>query len=314
MTTFYEFSLFGMKERFQIDDGTWNVLRIHDDFKANLAPLNLLVTAVDTNRISLLMVASRLDDTARASAGSGDDTATSALAILHVIHDILGIANRARQPPRLETLPLDIRQRIYRHYFNTPSANPLVPIGPQANGFLGCNCSNPSSQNLVPGRQTPLDISLALTNKAIMREALGYLYTYRTVYFPCACNMAYHIRSNPILNANLIRVKFHWTGMAAPDGIQDLNQMPIISLTVVISDHTTMFLTANEQQMRRYFMSRRNTNALPGALGMFELLQLRDVPNVHVEQIAQWRGEPRCEADRHGLTRLLRDTITQPRV
>ncbi|OTA81596.1 hypothetical protein M434DRAFT_206908 [Hypoxylon sp. CO27-5] len=126
--------------------------------------------------------------------------------------------------------------------------------------------------------------------------------------------MAYHIRKNPILKANLIRVKFHWTGMAAPDGIQDLNQMPIISLTVVISDHTTVFLTANEQQMRRYFMSRRNTNALPEALGMFELLQLRDISNVNVEQIAQWRGVPRCEADRHGLTRLLRDTITQPRV
>ncbi|KAI0145988.1 hypothetical protein F4776DRAFT_660859 [Hypoxylon sp. NC0597] len=307
MSTFFEFRLFKLKERFQIDNVTWTMLEVHEDLMIGLASPNLLAEAVDSNRLSLLQGANRLEDIAKASAGLGDDTAKHCSAIVAVINDILRIANLSREPPRFATLPPEIRNHIYSYYFNTSSGRALIPLRPRSYGCMGCQCYNPCYRISLFGPQNLVDISLALTSRAVKREALSYLYHYRTMYFPCTCSVAYHLGRNPILKANLAHIELHWTAVATPICAGELRAISFTSLKVNLPTGGALFVTVHRQQMQCYYIWRRGSNdkALSTARCILDLMGLPGVRAIHLEHIAPEREVPPYEITPNGLFRLL---------
>ncbi|KAI1417760.1 hypothetical protein F5Y13DRAFT_62184 [Hypoxylon sp. FL1857] len=314
MSTFYEFRMYNLQERFKIDKAIWGLLQAHENFKTGRVTHEAMANAARPEVPAMNKLVGQLTEIAQASAGSGDD-AKYCLAIIRVVNDIISIANTRPAPIQLESLPVEVRWRIYRHYFRIPRSQPLVPRGPRGQGYLRCRCDNPDETDPVLGPRTrdrKVDISLALTSKFMHRDVLNYLYNQHLLYFPCACNMAYHVRTNAILKESLARVMFHWTGIAADIGITALRPLHIHSLTVVVSKVTGMNVTDQELAFREFFIA-NGPNTLPQTRGIYELMSLRGISTLNVQEIARWRAPPRARSELRSLSLLLQDNVTRPR-
>ncbi|KAI1144018.1 hypothetical protein F5Y05DRAFT_418191 [Hypoxylon sp. FL0543] len=319
MSTFYEFRLLNLQERFQIDPINWGLLKAHEDYRAGRITLHEMANQARSHRFSLLDFTARLAVTAGKITRAGGDTAKHHAAVMGVVNEIIAIAMEILpEPKRIDALPVEVRWRIYHHYVNIPPELPLVPRGSRAEGYLECECDNPGALDrwAISARHwgKKLDIRLALASKFMRDDFLGYLYNRHLFYFPCVCNMAYHISTNAILASSLAHVKFHWAGVAAEEGLRDLGRLKTVKhLTVVISTRTTDYTTEHEQMLARYFGRRHHRKDIQDAVGIWKLIALRGIDAVEVEHIARWRDTQRQSSDRKALDQLLRATVTLPR-
>lgn len=177
-----------------------------------------------------------------------------------------------------------------------------------------------------------LKFDLARTSKQVREEFLTVFYqrfVRRLVFyigklsnkcdmqvfsFHCACEMGYHLEHNPLLKKEVRNIKFHWAGPTAHTSISLLRKMELQSLRVIISKETGKYLSAKEQEFRRYFHPKKGYhNCLTETLGIEELMALRGIQVVQVIHANRSTSQLRTDAERHALECLLRDKVTRPR-
>ncbi|KAF3064023.1 hypothetical protein GL218_01203 [Daldinia childiae] len=184
-------------------------------------------------------------------------------------------------------------------------------LGRRGYYYRGCSCNALSYAQRLRTRDTIIDINLAYTSKFFSHEVLTCMYSKMTFVFQCTCSILYHISTNNILSDSLERIKFFWAGHMSDEAFVALSQLPLRRLTAVIGDFTTRFLTSQETIFRRYFL--RPTIHITQALGLPELLQLRDLESVRVVCYGS-AYILMSEDDRLGLEHLLREFLTRRRV
>ncbi|KAI0847780.1 hypothetical protein F5Y00DRAFT_270918 [Daldinia vernicosa] len=177
--------------------------------------------------------------------------------------------------------------------------------------YSKCGCPGIHAASGFGFRRSIIDTNLAYTSKFFAFEVLPCLYSKKTFYFPCTCAILYHIKTNHILCEYLSRIKFIWAGFISDQAIIELRRVPLTHLTVIIGTFTTKFVTHQETLFRRFF--KRKTTHITQALGIFELIELRGIEFVRVENY----GDPLCrpsEGDRKALERMLIEHVGRERV
>lgn len=124
--------------------------------------------------------------------------------------------------------------------------------------------------------------------------------------------MGVYLRSNRLLKNKLRSVRFYWAGPQADSGISTLQGIKLKYLVVEVSKDTGKFLTAKEEDLRKYFRPQRGYhNSLAETRGFDELVALRGIGSVNVFHVPKNICLQRPESERYGLFRLLEDKVTR---
>lgn len=304
MASFYEQKMLRLFERYELSDNARIMFKALDEFKTSRldeAALGRLIRLSPNNRAALVntMVkcANIMKDKPKES--------KYCLSIITSCGDMLKIADKPSQGvgfPGFIKLPLEIRHRIYNFYLRNYIGAPNIIPNPKRGRCL-CAPHEPPAFERFP----VVDMQLALTCKRINTEFLGCFYSKRIFYFPCACEMDYHLTNNVLLKSALSHVMFHWCGEVADRGISRLHGMgQLEAMTVVVSRVTSRLLTEREQEIRNFFGAKRNSqNSLPESLGWDQLIAIRGLKRVTVEHINKRKADRRTDEDRRSLENML---------
>ncbi|KAI1202629.1 hypothetical protein F5X97DRAFT_215715 [Nemania serpens] len=304
MASFYEQRMLRLFERYELSDNARIMFKALDEFKTSRldeAALGRLIRLSPNNRAALVntMVkcASIMKDKPRES--------KYCLSIITSCGDMLKIADKPSQVvgfPGFSKLPLEIRHRIYDVYLGNYTGAPYIIPDPKRGRCLCAPHEPPACE-----RFRVVDMQLALTCKRISSEFLGCFYRKRTFYFPCACEMDYHLTNNVLLQSAISRVMFHWCGERADRGISRLQGMrQLETMTVVVSRATSRLLTRREQEIRDFFGKKRTSqNSLPESLGWDELIAIRGLKAVTVQHINKRKADRRTDEERRSLENML---------
>jgi hypothetical protein len=123
------------------------------------------------------------------------------------------------------------------------------------------------------------------------------------------------LSSNSLLKSHIQRVKFHWCGSEAHQGISALRECNIKELNVAVSKITGNDVTRREDELQRYFSrpKKKGTTDFPEALGWDELIALRGMTTVTVTDCPKRIATHRPYAELSGLERYLNDHVTRPK-
>ncbi|KAI5928406.1 hypothetical protein F4810DRAFT_2403 [Camillea tinctor] len=304
MATFYEQRMFNLPARYGISTNARNMLKAYEDFKTaqiDEATLGRLIRLSPNNRGALTATMVKCANIMK----DKPEESNHCFVIISSCGEMIQIADK---PPPLDgfpsftKLPREIRERVYDFYLgNCQTAVDIIPHPKY--GKCRCAAHEPPQYTSF----TKKNISLAFTCKQMRGEVLSCFYSKRTFYFPCACEMGYHLSQNSALKGRIRSIKFHWCGQDADDGISELKDMKKLDhLTVVISKNTTKHLTSREAEIREYFTPRRAPTMLPEALGFDELMELRGIETVEVEHINKRKADRRTDDEVSSLAALLR--------
>ncbi|KAI1768731.1 hypothetical protein GGR53DRAFT_349964 [Hypoxylon sp. FL1150] len=309
----YKSRMFNLKERLDISDTSWKMLKAYEDCKSGRIEENELGRMV---RLSHHSRESMIDTILHCVHYMADQPQEKK----HCVDIITAMGEMVKmrdQPPEslsflFMELPREIRRMCLHLYLNDfmkhdPASTRIVPVGKKGRGR--CNCSN-----LVAGGKDlkVLDFPMARTSKKVSDEFMSTFYQRYCFYFPCPCEMGYYLKRNATFKSEVRKLWFYWVGPLAATNISLLKKMEVYSLTISISKDTGRYLTEREDMFRQYFLPKRgNINCLSEAQGIDELLDLRGIQFVRVSHSSIGRSRP--ESERHALELLLRDTVTKPR-
>jgi hypothetical protein len=205
-------------------------------------------------------------------------------------------------PPGLPffKLPPEIRTRIYDDYFG----HKQVIIKRKYTGWAPRCTNNTCSLSGKADFRYAIDIALVRTSSRVRDEALPVFYSSRTPSFKCTCTMASLILNNSLAAANIRSLRFYWAGPASDVHIPSLYQCPELkSLTIFVSKATTYYPTKRETEMQTFWKS--NTTRLSDARGIDELMRVRGLESVDVNNAPLRSSVKRTDEEVWGLERLL---------
>lgn len=109
-------------------------------------------------------------------------------------------------------------------------------------------------------------------------------------------------------------IMFHWCGPRADIGISVLQGMEQLeAMTVVVSRATSRLLTHREQDIRKFFGTKRSVyTSLPESLGWDELISIRGLKWVTVEHINKRKADRRTDEERRSLENMLKNYLLRP--
>ncbi|KAI0512625.1 hypothetical protein F5B22DRAFT_657736 [Xylaria bambusicola] len=311
MPCFYELRMLRLFEQYELSDNARTMFKALEEFKTariDEAALGRLIRLSPNNRAALL------NTMVKCAAIMKDKPKESkyCLDIITSCGSMLEIADRPPQEvgfPGFLKLPREIRDRIYDLYLKNHRGAPYLIPHPKSGS---CACAPHESHPY--SRFNPVQLALGRTSKQVSNELLTCFYRKRTFYFPCACEMNYHLTNNVLLKTALMHVMFHWCGELADVGIRQLQNMnQLETLTVVISKTTSRLLTEREHTIRQFFGTRRNSQGfLTESLGWEELIEIRGLKKVRVEHVDKRKADRRTDGDRRSLENMLVSYLLRP--
>ncbi|KAI1327908.1 hypothetical protein F5Y16DRAFT_420613 [Xylariaceae sp. FL0255] len=328
MATFYEQRMLGLFERYELPPNTPFLLKAYEDYLTKTtteAALGRLIRISPNNRIAL---SDTMAKCAEIMSTKVEET-KHCLTIIKTCQKMLEIADKEAAKggfPGFLQLPIHLRFHIYDMYQGNDAGrnNPIVMI-PIRSGRIrkdrerprkvSCYCPAHASDSVM-GLKELIPMNLAFTSKAIADEVLGNFFKQRTIHFVCPCEMKHVLTKQPVVKYNIKSLMFHWCGPDAHKAIALLGEMTgenknLKYLTVIISKVTSRYHDAREEEIRKYFHGRKARSSLPGSRGWDELMSIRALESVNVENIDKKKGERRAEQDRDGLERMLRSKVLQ---
>ncbi|TGJ81084.1 hypothetical protein E0Z10_g7685 [Xylaria hypoxylon] len=311
MPSFYELRMLRLFEQYELSDNVRTMFKALEEFKTarlDEASLGRLIRLSPNNRAALV-------NTMVKCASIMKDKPSQSKYCLDIITscgNMLEIADRPIQDvgfPGFLKLPPEIRDRIYNIYLGNYSDAPTIIPHPKKD-FCACAPHEPP-QYL---KFIMMNMELGFTSKQISHEVLTCFYRKRKFYFPCACEMNYHLTNNVLLKSTMMRVMFHWCGERADVGIRQLQGMRQLEvITVVVSKTTSRILNNREEEVRKFFGTRRNIQgSLTESLGWDELFDIRGLKQVSVEHIDKRKADRRTDGDRRSLENMLVCYLLRP--
>ncbi|KAI1430862.1 hypothetical protein GGR50DRAFT_700874 [Xylaria sp. CBS 124048] len=315
---YYQQQVLKLHDRYNLTDNARHLLRSYDNYvrgSIDKSALGRLVRISPANRATIRTTITQL-----ATIMKNDHTeAEYCFKLIGFMNTILEIADEGHSTVGFHNfmrLPRELRDRIYDHHLRNRK-NYEIPVVPPRK-HVPCGCAAPKPRRI--GYQfTVFKFPLVFVSKDVSREVLIAFYRWRTMSFPCACEMEHHLRENALLRASARFIQFHWCGPKADLGILQLRNVPVEQLIVIISKMTTINLTKRDALIHRFFGRRRsigNNPSLPGlyeALGFDELVQLRGLKAVTVIQAERRFAERRPESDNNCLQSMLSHLIVDHR-
>ncbi|KAI1752329.1 hypothetical protein F4782DRAFT_546969 [Xylaria castorea] len=313
MTSFYEQRMLRLFEKYGLPDNMRMMLKALEEFKTSRldeASLGRMIRLSPSNRAALVSTmvkcANIMKDTPK--------EAKHCLSIITGCGEMLEIADKPPKDagfPGFLKLPPEIRNRIYEIYlYNHDRTSTIIPEPKKGN----CSCA-PHEPPPPYEKFLSVDMALGFTSKHISNEFLSCFYHKRRLYFPCACEMGYHLKNNALLKSALSHVMFHWCGPQADSGIRQLQGMrQLEKMTVVVSKTTSKLLTHREQDIRRFFGSNKRSvlNSFPESLGWEELIVIRGLKTVLVEHVNKRKADRRTDEERRCLENMLQFYVRRP--
>lgn len=117
------------------------------------------------------------------------------------------------------------------------------------------------------------------------------------------------LTTNELLRDTISTVQFHWRGVKTDKAMIMLAKCEkLAKLNIVISRSTTNELSARENEFMTWFGPRK-PSTLADALGMDELLQLRNLEDVNVLHVSKRVTARRTDEERCSLELMLRNKL-----
>ncbi|KAI8944204.1 hypothetical protein F4801DRAFT_239830 [Xylaria longipes] len=311
MASFYEQRMLRLFERYDLPNNTRVMLKALEDFKTSRldeAALGRMIRLSPSNRAALVSTMVKCANIMKDNPREGKHC----LGIITGCGDMLEIADKPPQDtgfPGFLKLPPEIRNRIYDIYMRNHKGAPGIIPEPKK-GNCPCAPHEPPPYE----KFSPVDMALGFTSKHISNEFLSCFYHKRRFHFPCACEMGHHLTNNALLKSSLTHIMFHWCGPRADSGISQLHGMrQLETMTVVVSKATSKLLTHREQEIRRFFGSKRGIyNYLHDSLGWEELIAIRGLKAVLVEHVNKRKADRRTDEERRCLENMLDFYVRRP--
>lgn len=157
--------------------------------------------------------------------------------------------------------------------------------------------------------------SLQMTCKEIYDEVAPIIYGRYMLNFFCTCSMLNFLQNSSIIvKQSIVEVSFLWVGSERERAILQLDSLRSLSkLTVRIHGDTKAQMSAREVLARHYFSSRRSKLGLIDASGGEELMNLKGLKEVQVEDARPRRSAFRTQ-ERKELETFLRFMCRRPRI
>ncbi|KAI0382911.1 hypothetical protein F5Y04DRAFT_287546 [Hypomontagnella monticulosa] len=331
----------GIEGGYGITPAAWELFMKHQRFKSGRTDSKTLAKVLSESPRYMQAINQTIEKLHKAIRSAEDMKTTKMKDIVLIYDAMLELKGMGYFVPHnlFHDLPPEIRNKIYgmvldeavedkkkRRKDGMGNLKPYVyehkaicPRGMRANGAYGlCLCPNP--YNEINGLQSGIEKhkflpSLAFTCKAISEEVLSYMYHYKELYFPCTCNMLWHMKNNEILRNNVRKIKVLWVGPCAAEAFKELYTLPDLDyLTVIVCSTTTKRGSEREERLRAAFPSTPHDKYydLKDALGMDELLALRGIEFPGAENVAKWRGSQRKVEEVNQLRKLLEQELRKP--
>ncbi|XXH04801.1 hypothetical protein Hte_011223 [Hypoxylon texense] len=308
----YKSRMLNLKERLEISDNSWTMLKAYDDYKTSRIDEGELGRKV---RLSLNSRSSMMDTLLQCVQIMNDkpDERKHCLDIIAALGEMIKMRDQPAETLSFlfMKLPEELRRMCYNLYIDGVMKNrqstSVVPKGERNRD--GCTCVP------YPPRDChDLELHLAQTCKQVQKEFMTVFYQRFTISFRCACQMGYHLENNALLKSEVRQISFHWAGPNAHADISLLHKMDLQSLKITISKETGKYLTEKEEEFRRYFRPKKGYhNCLTETLGIEELMKLRGLKVVQVLHAPRTTSQLRTDAERHALESLLRDKVLRSR-
>ncbi|KAI0879625.1 hypothetical protein GGS24DRAFT_4502 [Hypoxylon argillaceum] len=311
MASFYEQRMLRLFERYELSDNARIMFKALEEFQTSRideAALGRLIRLSPRNRSALVNTMVKCANIMTEK----PKESKYCLGIITSCGNMLEIANKPTQDvgfPGFIKLPPEIRNRIYDMHLGNGSDAPSIIPDPKKDN---CSCA---PHEPPPYMKFPkVDMELAFTSKRISVEFLTCFYRKRKFHFPCACEMNYHLTNNMLFKSTVNSIMFHWCGPRADIGISVLQGMEQLeAMTVVVSRATSRLLTHREQDIRKFFGTKRSVyTSLPESLGWDELISIRGLKWVTVEHINKRKADRRTDEERRSLENMLKNYLLRP--
>ncbi|KAH8673974.1 hypothetical protein BX600DRAFT_509190 [Xylariales sp. PMI_506] len=310
MPGFYEARMLNLFNKYNIKDNAQRILKAHEDWKTGRideAELGRLIRLSPENRSTIIQTMVK-------TAGIMQKKPEESKYILEIIETCGEIVSIADKPlpsvgfPNFLKLPIEIRHRIYRYYFNLNKPKTImVPYAKRAK----CQCDTHESYEFYDYHNT--NMNLAFASKQMRDEVLGYFYNRYYVYFCCTCEMACQLRNNSFMKQHIRKIKFIWCGRDTDKNIIELRDCLIEDMIVMIAKFSLVLPSKRERMLEQCFnRAGRFKKGFPEVLGFDELSSLRGFRSVEVESINGRKAETCTNEERTGLQRWLQ-RLKQPR-
>ncbi|KAI1105947.1 hypothetical protein F4804DRAFT_302993 [Jackrogersella minutella] len=292
---FAMFEEWGMKEWLSLDDMTWAMLKLHDAEQHRTVDRQTLVRAAKNQRLDLEEAHKGVYNFAT---WSQDDNFFCALAVFSVLQKMIDASKEEYRPRAITDLPINIRHRIYKEVYGTDTLRSLIYNRVQC---ADCGCGGP----VLHGALKKLDVSLAMTSRAMALDVFRFLFRTVRYDFPCADALLHQLRGSLYTSALISHIKVHWSGPGSIAAFTELRLgAPVRTLELLLSQATTDPRLHPDPTFHHF--PGRAVVALPDTHGARKLLNLRGLRVVRLRCIGL--GAP-SEVERRAFEHILRGRV-----